>query len=117
MSEQRTLDLALSILDHQLTDDEGRRCGRVDDVELAGDLKSGLTVEAILTGGTARRGRARGGFRRLLRHLDHSAKVRVPWAEIRGITHVVKLEHSAHELRLARHDDRPRRIIEGIPRS
>ena len=30
------LDLALGVLDHQLLDADGRRCGKVDDLELEG---------------------------------------------------------------------------------
>ena len=29
-------DLALGVLDHQLVDSEGRNCGNVDDLEIAG---------------------------------------------------------------------------------
>ena len=34
MSED--LDLGLGLLDHQLVDSDGRRCGNVDDLELEG---------------------------------------------------------------------------------
>lgn len=39
MSEQ--IDLGLNLLDHQLIDFEGRRCGKVDDLDL-GSLREAL---------------------------------------------------------------------------
>ena len=36
MSSAQELDVGLGLLDHQLVDCEGRRCGNVDDLELEG---------------------------------------------------------------------------------
>ena len=43
MSEE--LDLALGILDHQLLDCEGRRCGKVDDLAIEG--RPGESAEVV----------------------------------------------------------------------
>ena len=40
MSKATEVDIALGILDHQLVDVDGRNCGKVDDLEIAG-LASG----------------------------------------------------------------------------
>ena len=48
MSEE--LDLALGILDHQLLDRDGRRCGNVDDLAIEGGPGEDAEVVAILSG-------------------------------------------------------------------
>ena len=99
------IDLGLGVLDHQLMDSEGRRCGNVDDLELEGVAAGEPRVAAILTGPAAWRGRGRGGL------------VRVPWEEVAEIESCVQLRKTAKELRLGRGDDRVRRWIEKIPGS
>ena len=83
--DERAIDLGLGLVDHQLVDWEGRRCGKVDDLELEG-REGRPQVAAILVGrrravhvacsaasprGRARRGRprsvGRGGGGRLRR--------------------------------------------------
>src|SRR5215203_6965119 len=56
------IDLGLGLVDHQLIDSEGRRCGKVDDLELTGIQEGRLQVAEILVG---RRG-----------------AVHVPWEEV-----------------------------------
>jgi sporulation protein YlmC with PRC-barrel domain len=95
MSEQ--IDLALGILDHQVMDSEGFRCGKVDDLELAGIRDGKPVVEAIIIG---RRNRHR---------------VHVPWDEVQKVDSAVWLKRPARELRLRRGDDRLRPLLEWIP--
>jgi hypothetical protein len=104
------IDLALGLLDHQLLDSEGRRCGKVDDLELEEDR-----VAAILTGPPVWRGR--GSLGRLAARLGRGRTVRVPWAEVEGVDSAVRLRKSARELRLGRGDDRARPFVEKIPGS
>ena len=81
MSEE--IDLGLGILDHQLVDSEGRRCGKVDDLELEGVRDGAPRVVAILIGPPAGRtwparpadGPARFGGRSVLD----------PWGEVETI--------------------------------
>jgi len=104
------IDLALGVLDHQLVDADDRRCGKVDDLELAGDA-----VETILTGPPAWRGR--GLLGRLAARLARGQTVRIPWAEVAKIDSAVRLRKSAHELRLGRGDDRARGLVDRLPGS
>jgi hypothetical protein len=45
-----SIDLGLNLLDHQLLDAEGRRCGKVDDLALEGGPGEELQLAAILSG-------------------------------------------------------------------
>jgi sporulation protein YlmC with PRC-barrel domain len=91
------IDLALGILDHQIVDVDGRRCGNVDDLELSGIRDGSPAVEAILVG--------------------RRRQVRVPWTEVKSVDSAVRLRRKASELRLGRGDDRARKFIEWIPGS
>jgi sporulation protein YlmC with PRC-barrel domain len=108
------LDLAVGLLDHQLVDSEGRRCGNVDDVEL--DLgKRGPTVGAILVGPPVWRNR--GLLGRLASSIARGRAVRLPWTEVGSIDSAVHLRKTATEYGLGRGDDRARRLVEWIPGS
>jgi sporulation protein YlmC with PRC-barrel domain len=116
MSSAKPLDLGLGLLDHQLVDSEGRRCGNVDDLELEGVRDGEPRVTAILVGPPAWRGR--GWLGRLAASLAPGGEmVRVPWEEVDEIEAVVQLKKTAHELRLGRGDDRARKWVERIPGS
>jgi sporulation protein YlmC with PRC-barrel domain len=104
------IDLGLGILDHQLIDSDGRRCGKVDDLEL-----DGLDVKAIVVGGSGWAGRGRLG--RLTSWLARGRAVLVPWDEVQSVDDAVRLRKPAGELRLGRGDDRARRLVERIPGS
>jgi sporulation protein YlmC with PRC-barrel domain len=91
------VDLALKVLDHQLLDSNGRRCGNVDDLEIEGGPGEEPRVTAIVVGRRRR------------------AKVRVPWSEVADIEAGVVLRKSAEEYGLGRGDDRVRPWIEKLP--
>jgi sporulation protein YlmC with PRC-barrel domain len=106
------IDLALGLLDHQLVDSEGRRCGNVDDLEL--DLGKELPrVEAILVGPPVWRNR--GLLGRIAARFSSARRVRIPWAEVEKIEAAVHLRKTAREYGLGRGDDRARRWVEWIP--
>jgi hypothetical protein len=109
------VDLGLGVLDHQLLDCDGRRCGKVDDLELVGVGGSEPRVVAILSGPPAWQGRGRVG--RLASRLARGRLVRVPWDEVTEVAAAVKLRSTAAELRLGRGDDRLRVWIEKLPGS
>ena len=113
MSED--LDLGLGLLDHQLVDCEGRRCGNVDDLELEGLSEGPPRVRAILVGPPVWRGR--GWFGRVASALATGEMVRVPWEEVAKIDSAVHLKKTARELRLGRGDDKARRFVDWIPGS
>ena len=115
MTSSRELDLALGVLDHQLVDSEGRRCGNVDDLELEGVAEGSPRVSAILTGPPVWKGR--GWLGRLSALLAWGPMVRIPWEEVEKIDSAVHLKKTARELRLGRGDDRARRWVEWIPGS
>jgi sporulation protein YlmC with PRC-barrel domain len=108
----REFDLGLGMLDHQLVDSEGRNCGNVDDLEIAGVSSGEPEVTEILVGGNAWKGR--GFFGRIAAALSGDA-VHVPWSEVAEIGAVVKLEHTAQELRLGRGDDKAARFVNRLP--
>jgi hypothetical protein len=114
MSDGDPIDLGLAVLDHQLVDADGRRCGKVDDLELAvGDERP--CVEAILTGPPVWRGR--GLLGRLAAALARGQTVRIAWEEVREVASAVHLRGKAEDLRLGRGDDRARRMVERLPHS
>ena len=111
----RAIDLGLGVLDHQLLDSDGRRCGKVDDLELEGVQTDDPRVVAILAGPAAWRGRGRLG--RLAAWLARGRLVRVPWEEVAEIEAGVMLRKPASELRLGRGDERLRPWVERLPGS
>ena len=105
------LDVALHILDHQLLDADGRRCGNVDDLAIEGD-----EIVAILAGPGVWRQRA-GWIGRVAAWIGGHERVRVPWPEVRDVASHVVLRKAADEYGLGRGDDRLRPYIERIPGS
>ena len=112
MSEE--LDLALGILDHQLLDCEGRRCGKVDDLAIEGRPGESAEVVAILSGSAVWRGRA-GFLGRIAARPGGNRHVRVPWSEVADVESHVRLKRRAAEYGLGRVDDRLRPWIERVP--
>ena len=113
MSDTTPIDLALGILDHQLLDADGRRCGKVDDLELDGVGGDDPRVTAIVVGAAAWRHRGRIGA--LLARLARGAVVKVSWDEVQEVGPGVQLRSRAQELRLARGDRRAERWIDRLP--
>jgi sporulation protein YlmC with PRC-barrel domain len=117
MSTSGELDLAYGVLDHQLVDSEGRRCGKVDELELDGKAGEKLRVVALLVGPGAWWGRLPGPFARLAGRLFARQVVRVPWEAVESAEAAVHLSNTASELGLGRGDDRWRKRIARIPGS
>jgi sporulation protein YlmC with PRC-barrel domain len=114
MSGAVEVDIALSILDHQLVDSEGANCGKVDDLELTGLDTGSPEVVEILVGGNA--WRSRGFLGRLLARFSGNA-VHMPWSEVDSVTSVVTLKRPAAELWLNRGDERWERVVGRLPGS
>jgi sporulation protein YlmC with PRC-barrel domain len=114
MSNVTDVDIALSILDHQLVDGDGLNCGKVDDLEIGGLDGDSPEVIEILVGGNA--WRSRGLLGRLAARVSGDA-VHVPWPEVDSVTSVVTLSRPAAELRLNRRADRWGRIVGRVPGS
>jgi hypothetical protein len=111
MSEQ--VDLGLGILDHQLLDVDGRRCGNVDDLELGDIRERPPKVEAILAGPPVWRGR--GLLGRLAASVACGRTARIPWSEVDRVDSGVRLKKAAREYGLGRGDDRARKLVAWIP--
>ncbi len=114
MSKVTEVDIALSVLDHQLVDGDGRNCGKVDDLEIAGlDGGSPEGVEIIVG---AKACRSRGHLGRLAARLSGDA-VHVPWPEVDSVTSVVTLKRPCADLRLNRGDERWASLVGKLPGS
>jgi sporulation protein YlmC with PRC-barrel domain len=114
MSQVTDVDIALSILDHQLVDGDGQNCGKVDDLEIGGLNGDSPEVVEILVGGNA--WRCRGLLGRLAARLSGDA-VHLPWPEVDSVTSDVTLTRPADELRLNRGDARWGRLVGKVPGS
>jgi sporulation protein YlmC with PRC-barrel domain len=108
------LDIALNVLDHQLVDKDGRRCGNVDDLAIEGGPGESAEVVAILVGPGWWPQRA-GWLGRIAAWIGGGGRVRVPWPEVKDVESHVVLRKPAAELGLGRGDDRLRPWIERIP--
>ena len=107
------LDLGFGVLDHQIVDSDGQRCGKVDDLSIEGGPGETLVVTAILVGPGAWKGRGRLG--RLASRIAGDKIVRVPWEVVDAVKSAVELKKTASELGLGRGDDRAARWIERLP--
>ena len=114
MSKVTEIDIALSVLDHQLVDVDGKNCGKVDDLEIAGLDGDSPEVVEIIVGGNAWRSRGRLG--RLAARLSGNA-VHVSWTEVDSVTSVVNLKRPAAELRLSGGDERWANLVGKLPGS
>jgi sporulation protein YlmC with PRC-barrel domain len=108
------IHLGRNILDHQLLDSNGRRCGNVDDLAIEGGPGETAEVVAILAGPGYWPQRS-GWVGRLASFLGGSQRTRVPWSEVTRVDSAVELRQPATEYKLGRGDDRLRPLIERIP--
>jgi sporulation protein YlmC with PRC-barrel domain len=107
-------DIGLHVLDHQLVDKDGRRCGNVDDLAIEGGAGEPAEVVAILVGPGYWGPRA-GWIGRLAGWVGGSRRVRIDWSEVERIDSAVQLKHDATTLGLGRADDKLRPYLERIP--
>jgi sporulation protein YlmC with PRC-barrel domain len=114
---ENEFDVGYRILDDDLIDSEGRRCGKVDDVEIEGSPGEPAHLKAILVGPGTWPRKLPGPLRKYAASLFRGNVVRVPWSEVEDITAVVNLKRPARELRLGRGDDRARSLVDWLPRS
>jgi sporulation protein YlmC with PRC-barrel domain len=116
------MDLVYRVLDDQLIDVDGRRCGRVDDIEIEGEAGGPAYVVSILSG----RGTWARRLPRRLRRLGERAfgppvmganLIRVPWSKVDDIGTAIHLRAPARELGLAQGAESLSRVIERLPKS
>jgi sporulation protein YlmC with PRC-barrel domain len=110
----KQIDIGLNVLDHQLLDKDGRRCGNVDDLAIEGGAGEVPEVVAILCGPGYWAERA-GRIGALAGWIGGGRRVRVPWRDVRKVDSAIELKQSATELGLGRGDDRLRPYADKIP--
>jgi sporulation protein YlmC with PRC-barrel domain len=103
------IHLGHNILDHQLLDKDGRRCGNVDDLAV-----EEAEVVAIFSGPGVWPQRS-GWIGRLAGWIGGSNRVRIPWDEVAKVDSAVHLRRTAPEYGLGKGDDRVRPLLERIP--
>jgi sporulation protein YlmC with PRC-barrel domain len=107
------LDLAYRLLDLDLVDREGVRCGKLDDIELDGSPGEPTYVAAILSGPAVPPARFPRRVRGLARRLFKGRPTRVPWDQVEDFAAVVELGQTAAELGLGEGDRELARLIGG----
>ena len=114
----RVLDAALHLLDHQMIDRHGRRCGNVDDLELDWQADGSLVVTHLLAGPGVLAERM--GWRRLGRWWRHATDaedaIRIPVRDVAEIGADVVLAADAADL-ATEHTERwaRERVVAHIP--
>ena len=103
------IHIGKNVLDHQLLDKDGRRCGNVDDVAIEENA-----VIAIYSGPGVWAQRA-GWLGRLAGWIGGSQRIRIPWEEVDKVDSAVHLKRAASDYGLGRVDDRLRPFLERIP--
>ena len=106
--------LARNLLDHQLLDKDGRRCGKVDDLAIEGGPGETAEVVAIQVGPGYWPQRS-GWLGRIASRLAGSKRIRVPWADVKRVDSAVVLRNRATEYGLGSGDDRVRPLLDRIP--
>jgi hypothetical protein len=110
----KELEIGLHVLDRQLLDKDGRRCGNVDDLAIEGGPGEQPEVVAILAG-PGYWGQRAGWIGRLAGWIGGGGRVRVEWADVAKVESAVELRRGATELGLGRGDDRLRPWLDRIP--
>ena len=115
-------DLVYRILDDQLVDVDGRRCGRADDLEFDGNLGEPPRLYAILSGSGPWHARLprplRGVGKRVFgRGTLGRDVIRVPWEQVDRIDTAIHLKAKAREMGLGQGDDREAQLVKRLPAS
>jgi sporulation protein YlmC with PRC-barrel domain len=116
------MDLVYRVLDDQLVDVDGRRCGRVDDLEFDGGPGEQPRLSAILSGsGMWHRRMPRvlrtAGARIFGTGVLGEDVIRVPWEQVDDVTSAIRLKAKATELGLAQGDQAAARFVRKFPKS
>ena len=110
-----TLELMRDVLDHDVVDVDGVRCGMVDDIEFDEDATGTPVVAALLVGPGAWQGRLPALAAVVSAWLFGSARTRVPWSDVAALTQSVKLARRAGELGLGKLDRKAATWLKRLP--
>jgi sporulation protein YlmC with PRC-barrel domain len=111
MKPDGPIKLVSQLLDLPIVDSDGRYCGIVDDVELAGKAKESLKVEALLVGPGAYSGRLPRWVMMLVRMSVGGHIARVPWSKVRTVGATVQLAVPGRKLELLESENHVERWI------
>jgi sporulation protein YlmC with PRC-barrel domain len=114
MREDR-FDIVYRLLDDELVDSDGRRCGRVDDLEIEGQPGEPAHIAAIVCGPGAWSQRLPRRLGAVIDRLFGSDTLRIPWSEVADLTEVVTLKKPRDELGAGRGDDEISRVVGKLP--
>jgi len=109
MTPQSPIKLVSELLDLPILDSDGKYCGVVDDVELAGTRE--LKLKALLVGPGAYSGRLPGWAMGLVKLVAGDRITRVSMDRVRTIRGAVNLDCSGRELGLDRSEAAAERWI------
>ena len=98
------LDLAYRVLDLDLVDGDGRRCGKVDDLEIAGAAGETAYVSGLVAGPGALARRFPRRLRGIGARLFSGGATTVEWREVTEVEAAVVLGSTAADLGLAEGD-------------
>jgi hypothetical protein len=104
MPSRDEIDLAYRLLDLDLVDCEGRRCGKVDDLEFAGRPGKLTYVSAIRAGPGALPARFVRRLRRAAKRVFPARVTAIPSSAVEDFDAVVTLRQTAEELGLGQGD-------------
>ena len=107
------LDLAYRLLDLDLVDSEGRRCGKVDDLELDGGPGETTYVGAIVSGPDAMPARFPRRLRRWAARVFHGGESKIGWDQVEKFDAVVELRSTAAQLGLGEGDRKLAALVPG----
>jgi len=110
-----TIELLRDVLDHDIVDVDGVRCGIVDDIELDDGPGGALVVAALLVGPGAWQARLPALLGVVSAWLFGRARTRVPWSEVAELTQSVKLARRAGELGLGKLDRKAATWLKRLP--
>jgi hypothetical protein len=111
--DHEQIDLAYRLLDLDLVDSEGIRCGKVDDLVLEGEPGTAAYVAAIRTGSGALADRLSPRWRRLARRIFHRGTTDIPSSAVEDFDACVRLNVTAKELGIATGDPRLAQLVGG----
>ncbi len=110
-------DLAGQVLDQPIIDADDYPCGKVDDVEIEGEVGKPLRVKSLLVGPGAWVPRLPQILRNVAKKLFGDEIVQVPWEQVEQITPKVKLRLPAAALGLGKGDRKANRLMARLLRS
>lgn len=114
------MDVGYRMLDAQLVDVDGRRCGRADDIEFTGAVGEPLRISAVLTGHgvyPSRLPRRLAGLGRRVFGPGIMGRtiMRIPWRSVEDVDVTIRLRRPASELGLASVDLALEPWVERLP--